>query len=340
MVINPYMTNKLIYLDIESIEGKPSFMRLLAFREYFNKLGYQIEKINKPNGIKALFSTFIYLKRHKNNYFFISMPPFGVFWLFLVPGLKIILDIRDGWSIAQETGYGGIDRVKPFKAKLTRIIERYMIHRAYLTIVCTNGLQDYFQKISNKEVLLIPNGVLDEEYSFAQHLKSQFNSEKHPEELIFCCAGQFSEYGVDKVKKLFYTVIERYKGKNIKFQLIGSDRQKNDWFIQFCSQAFNCNVTVEILPHMAREELYRVMIKANYGLVILRDPSYEFGTKVYDYLALGLPVINYFDTPNKFTNYFDACLDKHFSDEAKQPEICRSKLISTVLDQEFKNVEP
>lgn len=70
-------------------------------------------------------------------------------------------------------------------------------------------------------------------------------------------------------------------------------------------------------------------------MTILRDPSYDFGTKVYDYIALGLPVVNYFCEPNSFTDYFDVYLDVPFNNEAVAPEIRRSKLIEAV----FSNIE-
>ena len=161
--------------------------------------------------------------------------------------------------------------------------------------------------------------------------------ERSKGELVFCCAGQFSEYGVEKVKKLCWTIINRYTDKKLKIQLIGSSKEKNLWLNEFLQEQSNGRAYLEILPRKNREELYEVMANADYGMPILRDPAYEFGTKVYDYIALGLPVINYFEKPNNFTNYFDACLDFSFNKDAIIPEIRRSKLIENVLGElEFK----
>lgn len=90
-----------------------------------------------------------------------------------------------------------------------------------------------------------------------------------------------------------------------------------------------------ILPRMDERALFKQMLSADYGLTIIRDPLYELGTKVYDYIALGLPVVNYFDEPNNFTDYFDACLDVPFGRNSKIPEIRRSVLIEKGL----KNVD-
>lgn len=62
----------------------------------------------------------------------ISMPPFKPYeFLGLCRKSKVILDLRDGWSIAQQSGYGGNVAKKPIKALLTRVIERYMIRCSY-----------------------------------------------------------------------------------------------------------------------------------------------------------------------------------------------------------------
>lgn len=285
----------------------PFYMRLCAFKEYFD------ERVTGGD-----------------NYFFCSMPPFRGFKHFLHIGNKIVLDIRDGWSIAQATGYGGNVRSKPFKALITRQIERFMISRSFLTITCTRGLQEYLEELSGRQVFLIPNGISEEDYLLSIKLKKQ-KKEKSKDELVFCCAGQFSEYGADKVKKILRTIINRYFDEKIKIQLIGSNKEKNSWINDFLKRESGNRAYLEILPKKSRQELYEIMVMADYGMSILRDPSYDYGTKVYDYIALGLPVVNYFDEPNNFTNYFDACLDVPFNENAKIPEIRRKKLIENAL---------
>tara|TARA_Y100000758_G_scaffold276990_2_gene222130 strand:- start:1337 stop:2332 length:996 start_codon:yes stop_codon:yes gene_type:complete len=327
------MGNKVIAFTNEGAEGQPSLVRQAAFNAYFCKLDFSTEFISKPKGIREIFPLIFYLIRQKNSFFFVSMPSFSGFWLFFIPGLRVILDIRDGWSIAQEKGYGSSINEKPCKARATRIIERFIIRRSWITITCTNGLQEYLMSISGRDVLLIPNGVPDMDYDLAHSLVVK-RRETNSDDLIFCCAGKFSEYGADKVKKLCKVIIDRYQScGNIKIQLIGSDEEKNAWVQGFVSEASNNRAVVEFLPRMGRDKLYRVLSRADYGIVVLRDPGYEFGTKVYDYIALGLPVVNYFDEPNNFTNYFDACLDVSFNSNARRPEIRRGKLIERELNK-------
>ena len=295
-------------------KNTPVDSRLRAYRAYFESRGIAVSS-------------------EKGKYILISTPlPHRYLMVFLLPKLKIILDVRDGWSIAQEFGYGGTMKPKPFKAKVTRLIERFIARRSYVVITCTHGLQKYLQKNMRRKVLLIPNGISEEDYDLAHRIKLMRTSQNNPNELVFCCAGKFSEYGEDKVKKLCHVIIRRYKSQTIKVQLIGSNEEKNRWVGGFLCEISNGRARLEFLPRMNRKELYRTIVKADYGLTIVRDSSYEFGTKVYDYIALGLPVVNYFDKPNNFTRYFDSCLDYPFDINATPPEIRRLKLISDAFD--------
>jgi hypothetical protein len=311
-------------------ENSPAFLRVSAFKEYFSKIGKNIYRVNdRSDAFRFLFTG------DKSNLVFISMPAFRRLWLFFIPGVRVVLDIRDGWSIAQESGYGGNVRKKPIKAKVTRVIERLIIRNSYVVITCTNGLQEYLSKVSGQNVILIPNGISDSDYAVAQRVKQNKNYKENENtgEAVFCCAGKFSEYGVDKVKVLCEVIANRYQERYIKIILIGSSVESNQWLNDYFSKLTNGRGVVEILPRMGREELYSTMAKSDFGITILRDPSYDFGTKIYDYIALGLPVVNYFEEPNNFTRYFDACLDKPFDSTAEMPEIRRSKLIEKELNK-------
>jgi|TARA_Y100000780_G_C13673681_1_gene413379 flavodoxin len=313
----------IVFVNSNLEKGRPIYSRIKSFSKYFVSKGFLVDCSIK----KALLGG--------ANYLLISMPPFRKFWLFFIPGLNIVLDIRDGWSIAQETGYGDIKRKKTFKAKMSRLIEKFAIRRSFLAITCTPGLQQYLSRVSGRELILIPNGINDDDLDLINQVKSHKKKYKDSDQVVFCCAGQFSEYGQDKVKKLLRIIASRYQYKKLVILLIGSNEDSNSWVEEFFSQLTSGNGEVKIIPRMHKKELYITMLSADYGLSIVRNPDYELGTKVYDYIALGLPIVNYFDEPNNFTNYFDACLDVSFNKCAKTPEIRRSILIKSVLDGFF-----
>lgn len=324
---------KILFLLPNNVSGSPALGRVNSFIDFYRKKGFYIETMLYPSSIVEFISLLKRVFTNRVDYIFISQPPFSYPMIFAIPFLKKIVDYRDGWSIAQESGYGGIVENKPLKAKISRMIERFAIKRSYCAITCTPGLEQYLSKISNCKLLLIPNGVNDKDLNLINDLKlKELPQQANSECLTFCCAGQFSEYGKDKVKIVLQKISDRYQDKELKILLIGSDKEENNWVKQYFSQLTLGRGIVEILPRMEKKELFITMLEANFGLTILRDPSYDFGTKVYDYIALGLPIVNYFDKPNNFTNYFDICLDEPFGTNKKVPEIRRSKLISNVLD--------
>ena len=300
------------FVNEEGVVGSPIHARISAFSRFFSSEGFS-RSVAKPR------------------YIFFSMPPFRNFSLFFRRG--VILDIRDGWSIAQSSGYGGTRKRQPIKAWVARRVERFIIRRSFLTITCTPGLQCYLETLSGKAVLLIPNGISDARYELAHKVrKSSADRGRVDSSLVFVCAGKFSEYGRDKVKRILNVIVNRYSSQQLKVLLVGSELEANHWVIRFFSDISGGRGSVDVLPRVNNdEELYNVMAQADYGLALLRDPDYEFGTKVYDYIAVGLPVVNYFDSPNSFTDYFDACLDVSFDRNRIVPEIRRSVLVEKGL---------
>ncbi|MGU5725788.1 hypothetical protein [Aeromonas caviae] len=305
---------KIKFLNDDSKSSlKPISFRLGSFWEYFHSKQY---KLNSHG-----FS----------DYIFYSMPPFRNFLLFIKYKGKVILDIRDGWSISQATGYGGNVRSKPLKAWFTRKIERFIIRRSFITITCTPGLRDYLEDVSGRQIILIPNGISDERMKIIEKVKGKKPIRQKSTQLVFVCAGQFSEYGVDKVKKLLSVIVARYGSVKTKIKLIGSCEESNRWVVDYYEKISGGLGHVIFLPRMSEVQLYENMVDADYGLTIIRDPNYDFGTKIYDCIALELPVVNYFDKPNNFTNYFDACFDVGFYHTDKKPEIRRSVLMEEGL---------
>ncbi|MGJ0626967.1 hypothetical protein [Xenorhabdus bovienii] len=328
-------SRKILILEPNASPGSPAKSRVTAFQEYFENKSWLILKRQYPKTIFDKIKLIIFLLRNKDIYLLISMPEFRGFFTFLIPNINIILDIRDGWSIAISSGYGGNFRKKKFKANIAKAVERFMIKKSYLTITCTHGLQKYLEEISAKKIPLIPNGILFTDIkstSIPSHLTRTI--QKNKDTLIFCCAGKFSEYGISNVKKLLNIILERYYNNKIKIQLVGSNKDSNQWAIDYFHNISNGRGTLDILPFLEKKELFDLISKSDLGIVLLRNPDYEYGTKVFDYIAKNKPVVNYFDKPNNFTIYFDAALDRSFNLATKIPEIDRINLIKNVLDKQ------
>src|SRR5690554_5920017 len=145
----------MLFVMPNAVPDSPASERISAFKRYYENRGEACNVLSSPEA--SVWSIFNAARREKT--VFLSMPAFRRWWLFLVPGVRVILDIRDGWSIAMSSGYGGIAQVKPVKAFIARIIERLAIKRSLFTITCTPGLRYYLEKISGRDIVLITNGV-------------------------------------------------------------------------------------------------------------------------------------------------------------------------------------
>ena len=324
---------KIFFRNKNNLDSHPLTARADAFKRYFFKRQFScidIEDLSLHQLKKFLDSD----STKEPAYAFISMPPFRGWDIFFQSRIRVILDIRDGWSIAMKSGYGGTTTKKPAKAWVASNVERWAIRRSFICITCTNGLQQHLEKISHRPILLIPNGISDDDIELVGKYNIFRGTSKNTKYVSFACSGQFSEYGADKVKKLFKTIIERYgKDRNLLVRLVGSNAEKNAWVIPYFRDITCGTGSVEILPRMERSCLFDAIASCDYGLSIVRDPDYEFGTKIFDYIALGLPIVNYFDAPNNFTRYFNACLDVPFEVNAGLPEIRRSALIEKELSK-------
>ncbi len=245
-----------------------------------------------------------------------------------------MLDIRDGWSIAMESGYGGLVDRSPFKARIARVIERLAIRRARVVITCTPGLKQYLEYISGCEVLLITNGVSDEDMSVANKLlKEKKNDRANEDELVFLCAGKFSEYGIDKAEFIISKIVERFPSRFFVVRLVGSDPLINNWvgdYVRYVSSGFG---RVEMLGRVDKDGLYRILSEADLAISLIRDPNYEFGTKVFDYIAMSVPVFNYFDSENNFTRFFNRYLDVGFGCDKDIVSISRLDAINKYRDK-------
>lgn len=324
----------MIIIKPTEITGSPSLERILSFNKYFISTRRNVSLVSSKN--LGFFKLFKLIKDEE--IVFISMPSFRKWWIFLVPGIKVIFDIRDGWSVAMDSGYGGCVKRNPVKAFFARKIEKWAIKKSYFTITCTPGLKSYLENVSGRSVHLIPNGVSNSDFEIAtkyKRFKGNLKNRSMLEPVILCCAGKFSEYGTEKVKGIVSMISTRYYDSDYIIKLFGSNRLENEWVVDYVNVLSKGRGRVEILDRLSKSELYKKMAECDVGVSVVRDPDYELGTKVFDYIALGLPILNYFYQPNPFTDYFNNYLDAPFDRPLCQISVLRSEQIESVLSRIF-----
>lgn len=306
------MTKKIILICPNKKIGSPANERFLSYVKFFKEQNFSVEIIDYPVGIINEIFTLFKIILSFPHFIFISQPPFRFWMLFFVPFIRIILDIRDGWSIGIKSGYGGTVRPNLKKYKLISLIESIMIRKSVLTITCTFGLKNYLEEKYKKEIIFIPNGISNKNMRLIKDIPSTIQICNNS--LTFSCAGQFSEYGKDKAKKIIDVIAERYKDYNCIIQIIGANEDENSWIESYILNYGN--IKYRYVDRVDQITLYQILKNSNYALAIIRDPSYDYGTKIFEYVACELKVINYFSEPNHFTNYFDGCFDINFKNHS------------------------
>ncbi|WP_297442329.1 hypothetical protein [Sulfurimonas sp.] len=297
------MTKKILILIPKNIKkGQPSFERIHAYIEFYTSHNIEVIQWSLPNTFSEKIKLIILIYKHQIKNIFISMPPFRNWFLFLLFNVHIIIDIRDGWSIAMKTGYGGTAKKNIIKASLASYYERLAIKRASLAITCTGGLQSYLEDLTKKKILLITNGYSKHDLELVNKIYTQGITKNNALDSIVVCAGQFSEYGQDKVKKILKNLNRKTKPTLLK--LIGSNIGKNKWIQDWIIKNSLNNIKIEFLPRMNRKEMYEEILLADYGIAVIRDPNYDFGTKVFDYILCRIPILDYFESKNNFVDFF------------------------------------
>lgn len=319
-----HKTQTILFVAPPSQVGMPVNKRIAVFIKRFEKDGFAINDFNSMGWLQKIYSIL------KVDYIFLSMPPFRYWLIVLLFGKKVILDWRDGWSIAMRTGYGGTVQKKRWQALIARGIELISILFAKKIIVCTPGLLDFHTRFLSKEMLqkfiLIFNG---HDIDFEDDWFEEVNL-LNKLELKVACVGKFVEYGVDKAKLAIKTLLERYPKAIIKFDLIGADKKENSVFFQ--RAAFPNRLEVNFVERMPYCEAIKEIRKKDLTITIIRDSEYDFGTKVFDYIACGKPILDIFPTHSPFREFFSGCFDNDFVPEIaleKAKSFKREKIIQS-----------
>lgn len=302
------MTKTVLLIQPNGMPGTPGYERLASFQDFFCRNGVSCFTIPSPANGFELLRIFMLIRKERIDSLFISMPPFRGWALFFIPRLNVILDIRDGWSIAMKSGYGGTVKKAHLKSQLARIIEAFAVRTARLTITCTPGLFSYLETLHPNAIALVTNGLSDKDIELAKRIRSTTDKPLPQPRRTFICAGKFSEYGKEQAKTVIDTIASRYGNRSCILHLVGADVKKNQWIRQYIRHKY-FDIEVMMSARMSRKELYTAIACSDCGIVVLRDPSYEFGTKVFDYLALQTPILDAFPEDSPFSQDFRQYLD-------------------------------
>lgn len=267
-----------------SNESSPAYKRLSALKAAFEAAGVGTVWAHEPGGDTADLD-------------YLSFPPFPR--LKALPSLLLsrrpfVLEFRDGWAIAIATGYGGTARPNPAKALAARFVEAALRLRARRVVTVTPGLIRWH---GAARTVLLPNG------SELDTPGPRRSVDRAKSALKVVCFGKFLSYGRENVIAALEMLSRRYEGQTLDLHVYSGAPEETAFEHPFA------NVIVTRKDPVRPASLSDFFAGYDLGLSIIRDPAYDFGTKIFDYAQAGLPVVDYFDRDNDLRLFFAGAFD-------------------------------
>lgn len=219
----------------------------------------------------------------------------------------IITDFRDPLSINMQ------DKVaSPLSRAVLRPIGYCLEHAAYhlsnYFVVCTDGMHHIYSEIfgDSSKLVLALNGHDIDEPTIRELAAARENN--HNGKIRAVCLGKFFDapYNYRNKAIRFLEYLRERKSHSIpvplKLTLIGGEIDQD--FIDLIDQLGLAD-DITIVPRMDYVEAIRYASSFDVGIAIIPDERTVFGTKLFDYIAIGLPVLDIFSET--------ACIRTRFS---------------------------
>lgn len=249
--------------------------------------------------IKWVFATLYKLITSKSQLVYVSCNPYKHLPVVLLGSWlgrhKLIVDFRDAYSIdIKERNYPGSYRLACF-------IENIVYKYCEKFILVTPGIKKRYEKIfgSADKLMVVPNGH-ELNRAFLEKLSTV---RKDNSDIKVVYPGMYSPYFSSSQAKEYIRILKselNKTGKKYEIIFVGTDKEtkkllKDEEYVIFIPNTAGS----ERLPY---EETIKILNKADLVFMPI-DNDYGCATKIYDYLALGLPIFNFIDKNNWLHQY-------------------------------------
>lgn len=210
----------------------------------------------------------------------------AAYWVAKHHRAKFVMEVRDLWP--QTIIDMGVLSERHPVVKALQALERFLYHRAgrIITLLPKAGEYIVAQGVSEEKIVWIPNGV--------DLSRFQVNSlaAGNCGEFKVMYLGAHGQANALDVLLQAAKIVQDQGYEDIKFILVGTGPEKS----RLLALARDLGLgNVEFRGPVAKADTARVLWEADVTVLILRDlPLYKYGislNKLFDYLALGRPVI-------------------------------------------------
>jgi len=304
------MIKRIIFITHYFHENIVGTFRIKHLMEVLPQHGYEVTVIvgsaykEKKDFLSAIYEV---MKQSVDEKYYISCGPFyylfpilkWAFWL----KKKVIIDYRDPWFLnLPDTKIiikGTSVRAIYYKLRIL-FIEWFSHIAAEKIIVCTPGMFKYYKNLflSKKKLLLIMNGF---NFDIEEGLQKK-NVMSGIEEYI--CMGKFIYYSRGKAIKTLRTIEERVLNKGIiaNVTFIGSETDDIMEIIE--EMEISPKINFSFHDRLPYDEVMILVRKSDIGFLIIRNEDIDFGTKVFDFIGFGIPILNTFNKQKIFYRTF------------------------------------
>lgn len=302
------MSNKILMITyfFDNSDGVGA-QRSKTLNRFLNEQGIKTTVVDKKyfgelvarNFYLWTFTVFLKILFSKEKKIYISCGPFQnlifVVLASFISRKELIIDFRDPWSLNIKSGYNNKVKVNKVKLYLAELIEKISYKICKYFIVCTKGMFKEYEALfkSNSKLRLMTNGYDFKPVKMKKKI-DYFN-------LKVVCLGKFAEYDVDKARKALQEILKLTKDKSkLKLFFVGSDKVINSKILEEFSLLNNS----VFYDRMEYEKALEIASKCDLGMLVVRNENIEYGTKIFDYIGLGLKVIDNFDENSIFKKEF------------------------------------
>jgi glycosyltransferase involved in cell wall biosynthesis len=267
---------------------------------------YRFGKICSRFKMLWLISLFGYLVFSRGHKVFVTSSPFWylpvVYAASCIKQKNVIYDFRDPWSFDMEYGYGGTkNKGSPLKVKIARLLEKRYYNSCEYFFVCSDGSYESYLKLfgNDKKLKLVLNG-----YELSKKNTScEEKSLKDSPAIKIVCLGRLLIHGKEKIEKAFHEIKQYRANNNLDVTLVFVGSEKNELIALTKKHGlYDNSIFFDKMPH---QHAISIASCCDIGLCTVRDENLIHGTKIFDYIGLGLPVLDVFDKNKRLFNFFE-----------------------------------
>jgi hypothetical protein len=279
------------------------------------KMGFDIYQFTKESSLKsAEKSTFMWglcaawrlLFLRSVESVFLTCGPFSsaplICFVCKLRMMPLVVDFRDPWSFNILYKYDKNEYKHSWKYSIARELERYMYRQCDFFCVCTPGMHEMYERLfgDSRKLLLCLNG-----FTFDV---AGLNCDTRDDDIVrIACLGGFVHGAVAPARialRELEDAINR-SGKEAFVSFIGTDVSMKELLFEE-KFGFSYEV-VDKLPYAQAIDFVR---RYDMGLFSVRNERYEIGTKIYDYVGLGMKIYDFFSPSFKYRYLFEKNLTK------------------------------